>query len=136
MLTKDEPLEDLIEQIDRLARGENVKPHQRAELASEYRQVEAERTARLETFDRLSEREGQVLGALMTGLSPAALAQRDFVSVQTVRTQIKSVLAKLGVNSQLAAVARAHEAGWAAPEANRAETEGEDGSESTVASAV
>jgi DNA-binding NarL/FixJ family response regulator len=115
VLTKDEPLEDLIDQIDRLANGETVKPHQRAELDSEYRHIEAERVARLESFERLSERERQILAALMDGLSAGTLAQRDYVSVQTVRTQIKSVLAKLGVNSQLAAVARAHEAGWLLP---------------------
>ncbi len=63
-------------------------------------------------FDNLSDRESQVLGGLMEGMSPAVLAERDFVSVQTVRTQIKNVLSKLGVNSQLAAVARAYEAGW------------------------
>jgi DNA-binding CsgD family transcriptional regulator len=34
------------------------------------------------------------------------------VSISTVRSQIKSILQKLGVNSQLAAVAMARQAGW------------------------
>jgi len=112
VLTKDEPLEMLIAEINKLVVGEPVKPHQRFELVGEYRRLEAERAARLRGFEQLSEREAQVLTGLMAGLSPASLAERDYVSVQTIRTQIKSVLSKLGVNSQLAAVARAYESGW------------------------
>ena len=37
------------------------------------------------------------------------------VSEATVRTQVKSILAKLEVSSQLAAVGMAHEIGWRAP---------------------
>ena len=37
------------------------------------------------------------------------------VSEATLRTQVKSILAKLGVSSQLAAVAIAHQAEWQAP---------------------
>ncbi|MDH3296636.1 MAG: response regulator transcription factor [Acidimicrobiia bacterium] len=116
VLTKDEPLEDLIVQVRRLLAGQQVKPHQRAELMGEYRRLEAERNDLRRGFDELSEREAAILAGLMEGLSPAGLAERDYVSVQTVRTQIKSVLGKLGVNSKLAAVIRAFEAGWSKPE--------------------
>jgi DNA-binding NarL/FixJ family response regulator len=40
------------------------------------------------------------------------VAQEAFVSEATVRTHVKSILAKLGVSSQLAAVALARDAGW------------------------
>ena len=112
LLTKDESLDTLIDDIGKLLAGESVRQHQRLTLIDEYREQEIAMADRRRGFDQLSERESQVLTGLMTGLSPASLADRDFVSVQTVRTQIKSVLAKLGVNSQLAAVARAHESGW------------------------
>ena len=69
-------------------------------------------TSAVEGIARLSEREGQVLRYLMAGLSPAQIAQLDWVAEGTVRTQVRSVLAKLGVSSQLAAVALAYRAGW------------------------
>jgi DNA-binding NarL/FixJ family response regulator len=36
----------------------------------------------------------------------------SFVSVATVRSQVRAILLKLGVNSQLAAVAAARQSGW------------------------
>jgi DNA-binding NarL/FixJ family response regulator len=36
----------------------------------------------------------------------------SFVSLATVRSQIRSVLAKVEVNSQIAVVAAAHRDGW------------------------
>jgi len=112
LLTKDESLESLIDSIGKLVAGDPVRQHHRMAVINEYQEQQTEQAVRLRGFDELSERESQVLGGLMEGLSPASLAERDYVSVQTVRTQIKSVLSKLGVNSQLAAVARAFESGW------------------------
>jgi len=40
------------------------------------------------------------------------IAARQFVSLGTVRTQVRSILRKLEVNSQLAAVATVRNAGW------------------------
>jgi DNA-binding NarL/FixJ family response regulator len=40
------------------------------------------------------------------------VAERLFVSLSTVRSQIRSILSKLGVRSQLAAVAMAVRADW------------------------
>ena len=112
LLTKDESLESLIDDIAKLVGGEPIRQHHRLTVISDYRERQAEQAVRLRGFDELSARETQVLSGLMIGLSPASLAERDYVSVQTVRTQIKNVLSKLGVNSQLAAVARAYESGW------------------------
>lgn len=61
---------------------------------------------------RLSAREGEILRQLMGGLAPAQIARHGYVSESTVRTQVRSILAKLGVGSQLAAVAIAYRAGW------------------------
>ena len=41
-----------------------------------------------------------------------AIAQDSVVSEATVRTQVKSILGKLEVSSQLAAVGLAHRMGW------------------------
>ena len=46
------------------------------------------------------------------------IARRSFVSESTVRTQVKSVLGKLQVNSQLTAVGLAYRARWRAPGAH------------------
>lgn len=59
------------------------------------------------TFERLTQREALVLGALVDGLSAEEIADAHFVALTTVRSQIRAVLQKLGVRSQLAAVALA-----------------------------
>lgn len=54
---------------------------------------------------RLSVREREVLELLAEGQRAAAIAEHFVVSMPTVRTQIRSILAKLEVSSQLEAVA-------------------------------
>ncbi|TDV44294.1 helix-turn-helix transcriptional regulator [Actinophytocola oryzae] len=53
----------------------------------------------------LTQREWQCLGLMVHGLNTRAMAERLTVSDATVRTHVQSVLAKLGVNSRLEAVA-------------------------------
>ena len=60
----------------------------------------------------LTNREREILAALMAGRRAAAIARNHFVSLHTVRTQIRSMLRKLEVHSQVEAVALAHRAGW------------------------
>jgi two-component system nitrate/nitrite response regulator NarL len=60
----------------------------------------------------LTGREGSILVELMAGHRAEVIASSSHVSISTVRSQIKSILQKLGVNSQLAAVAMARQAGW------------------------
>lgn len=54
---------------------------------------------------RLSHRERDVLELLASGMRAAAIAEHFVVSMPTVRSQIRSLLAKLDVGSQLEAVA-------------------------------
>lgn len=65
-----------------------------------------------EAFKQLSPRERDVLLALMRGETAKQIANRHDVSLATVRSQIQSVLSKLGVRSQLEAVVLAHRTGW------------------------
>ena len=74
-----------------------------------------EQRRRLEPFESLTSREADVLAGLMGGLAATEIAEQSFVSLSTVRSQIRAVLAKLGVHSQLAAVAMAHQSGWTSP---------------------
>jgi len=66
----------------------------------------------LSPFERLTAREREVLGALVDGLSAEEIVETQFVALTTVRSQIRAVLQKLGVRSQLAAVAYANRVGW------------------------
>lgn len=60
----------------------------------------------------LTDREAVVLDGLVQGLSPQEIADRSFVAVSTVRSQIKSLRAKMGATSALQAVAMAIDRGW------------------------
>ena len=63
-------------------------------------------------LDLLTPRERQVLGALIEGRTVRLIATGSVVSEATVRTQVKSILGKLEVSSQLAAVGMANQVGW------------------------
>lgn len=63
-------------------------------------------------FGRLTHRETEVLRALMSGREVREIARVHVVAEATVRSQVKSVLAKLEVRSQIAAVADARRIGW------------------------
>lgn len=56
-------------------------------------------------LDRLTPREREVLELLAKGFRVVMIVERSMVSVTTVRTQIRSILNKLEVTSQLEAVA-------------------------------
>jgi len=80
-----------------------------AALAPESGQVP--RPGRATLAEPLSERELEVLRLLTTGLSSTEMAQELIVSVNTVRSHVKSIYAKLNVHGRLAAVQRAKELG-------------------------
>lgn len=106
---------DTVDQILAMVKGEQLLPaHRRRELSELFRHHRSDRDDRFMPFESLSRRENEVLCLLMEGHSVAKIAESSFVSVGTVRTQVKAILRKLGVNSQAAAVALAYRSGWAA----------------------
>lgn len=112
--SKAEPFDRFFERIHRTLLGESLNTaREREEMVSAYEADRRAATQRWSAFDCLSVREREVLELLASGLSADAIATRIFVSVATVRTHIQAILRKLGVSSQLAAVARVREAGWA-----------------------
>jgi DNA-binding NarL/FixJ family response regulator len=71
-------------------------------------QVSKEREARRDAqalFDDLTDREGEILALLSQGMRNEGIAQKLFISPQTVQTHVRNLLAKLGVHSKLEAVA-------------------------------
>lgn len=66
-------------------------------------------------FPALSRREQEVLELLARGRSNEQVAQALFLSVKTVRNNVSSILAKLGVASRASAVAMARDAGIGEP---------------------
>lgn len=67
--------------------------------------AEHERVAAEETLSKLTAREVEVLTCMADGLGRAEIAERLYLSPNTVRTHMQSILGKLGVHSSLAAVA-------------------------------
>ncbi|MGA8247957.1 MAG: response regulator transcription factor [Nocardioides sp.] len=118
VLSKSGPLSETLGAIARVSNGlAAMSREEREHLLSAWRataDAEGELRAR---FDQLTTREAEVLGQLMAGKQVSEIARLRFVSESTVRTQVKAVLAKLQVGSQLTAVGMAHQVRWRPPTA-------------------
>lgn len=113
LIDKTTPFDQLVTAVREVAElGTLIPPEQRHELLVELSHQRKLDRARTEPFERLTSREQQVLVGLMEGKSAEKIAEDAFVSVATVRSQIRAILLKLDVNSQLAAVALARKNGW------------------------
>lgn len=82
-----------------------MAPGQRERLIGLYRDRQRERQDVVVKLERLTPREREVLAHLAEGRRARAIATHFVVSVPTVRTQVRAVLGKLEVGSQLEAVA-------------------------------
>ena len=115
-MSKSQPLNEILGVVRRLNQGLNVtdskEREELLELWHEQRQEQEQLRQRLES---LTTREREVLGHLMLGRPVRDIARLSVVSEATVRTQVKSILAKLEVSSQLAAVGLAHHVSWRPP---------------------
>ncbi len=63
--------------------------------------------AELSRLDRLSPREGEILGLLADGLTGQGIADRLSLSPETVRTHVRNATSKLGATTRVQAVALA-----------------------------
>ena len=112
--SKSAPFPALLHIVERTARtGNGIDPSRRYDLMDKLRRHRAQRQRFEEPFRALTAREREVLAALQEGQAAERIATAAFVSVATVRSQIQSILRKLDVRSQLAAVVLCHEAGIA-----------------------
>ena len=114
VIEKAVPFPELVAEITAVARGRSpFADARRQQILRDARRAEAERQRRLAPFAALTPREEEVLSLLVEGVQAGDIATRSYVSLSTVRAQIRSILTKLGVRSQLQAVAMAVKAGWA-----------------------
>jgi two-component system nitrate/nitrite response regulator NarL len=112
-VAKDEPFDVLLDVALRAAAGERVmSENDRYQLLHDLRRHRAELHDRLAPLQSLTPREREVLAGIADGKSVDTIAREWVVSEATVRTQVRGVLTKLDVRSQLAAVAKARAAGW------------------------
>lgn len=116
VLAKTEPLNEILATVRRINQGFPVLDREeRDRLVRLWFEQHNERRQMLDRLTQLTPRESEVLGQLMRGHTVREIASTSVVSEATVRTQVKSVLAKLEVSSQLAAVGMAHNMGWQPP---------------------
>lgn len=105
-VSKNAPFADLLIAIREARAGRSVIPaDQRERLIELHRQFEREQHHVTVKLSRLTPREREVLAQLADGRRAQAIARQFVVSVPTVRTQVRAVLSKLEVGSQLEAVA-------------------------------
>jgi DNA-binding NarL/FixJ family response regulator len=105
VLHKSASVEEVIEAVRRLHSGEQLLSLE--DVFEALRLVDQERRKDREvwlSFEKLTDRELEVLQALADGLSDREIAERFHVGSATVRTHVTSILAKLGAASRLQAL--------------------------------
>ncbi len=117
VLSKSGPLNDILAVVRRINQGLRVMASdEREELLQVWGKERAHLVDARTKLELLTVRERQVLAHLMKGHTVREIASEGVVSEATVRTQVKSILAKLEVTSQLAAVGMAHRVDWRPPQ--------------------
>jgi DNA-binding NarL/FixJ family response regulator len=123
-LTKDIEAADLVKALEQVARGEqiiNVAVLSRPDLArrvlTEFRQLTGEADPQDRPLPQsqrlpLSVREIEVLDCVAQGLSNKEIAEALFITEQTVKNHMTSVLRKLSVDDRVQAVLCAVKNGW------------------------
>ncbi len=113
VLSKGTSTGEILIALSAAAAGERlIGDDERHELLGILRRERSRRLQDLRRFETLTARERDVLAAICDGQSAAEIAESSYVSMATVRSQIRAILLKLGVTSQLAASVAAYRAGW------------------------
>lgn len=113
-LLKDAPGEQLVGGVRAVARGEELlAPRITRRLIEEF--TRSGRQGRPTGYDLLTDRETEVLGLVARGRSNAEIAAELYVSVQTVKTHVARLLAKLGLRDRVQVVVLAYEHGLVRP---------------------
>jgi DNA-binding NarL/FixJ family response regulator len=112
VLPKSAPLNTILASIRLIAKGRRILPREeRDRLLAHFHEQKGRVLDGRSRLESLTQRESEILAHLINGETVRKIARSSFVSEATVRTQVKSILAKLGVSSQLAAVSMALRSG-------------------------
>jgi two-component system nitrate/nitrite response regulator NarL len=113
-VSKEAAVEDLVAMVRAAARGRGWFPPRQLGAVMERLRAEARREGGGEgPLDALTDREREILTAMVDGHATTAVARALHVSANTVRTHVSSIYEKLGVHSRLEAVALARQYGAA-----------------------
>ena len=118
-LTKDLEPEEMVDALQRVAAGENLinqlvlgRPELAWRVLNEFRTLAIDPEAPADALLPLSTREVEVLDCVAQGLSNKEIAHELFVTEQTIKNHMTSVLRKLDVNDRVQAVLYAVKHGW------------------------
>jgi DNA-binding NarL/FixJ family response regulator len=112
-LLKHAPPEEIVLAIRAAAAGDAlVSPAPMRRLLAHF---VAGRPRQAPDLERLTEREREVLGLLVRGLSNAAIARALFIGETTVKTHVTRILTKLGLRDRAHAVVYGYETGLVRP---------------------
>jgi DNA-binding NarL/FixJ family response regulator len=110
-LLKRSPPEEIVQGVRTVVRGESLLfPASIRSLVRSYGTTRQD-----DRVGRLTEREQEVLRLMAGGLSNAEMAAALYLGVETVKTHVGSVLAKLGARDRTQAVIVAYESGFVSP---------------------
>ena len=101
--------EEIVHAIRAVAAGETVIP---AGIVTRALALHRENVQRQTLLESLTPREKQILALMADGADNRTVAERLHISYATVRSHVRSILAKLGTRSRLEAVAKATEWGF------------------------
>ncbi|MDQ4054281.1 MAG: response regulator transcription factor [Actinomycetota bacterium] len=108
VLPKSAPLNTILSTIRLIGAGQRVLPREeRDHLLAGFHEERGRMRDSRARLESLTVREREILEHLINGEHVREIARASFVAEATVRTHVKSILAKLGVSSQLAAVSLA-----------------------------
>lgn len=112
IVTKNTRWQELVDAVRAVSRDESWVPrHLLSAVLRDLRKGHADPTPDEALVDRLTAREREVLALMVAGLSRAGIARQLCLSINTVRTHTRNILAKLEVHSGLEAVGVALRAG-------------------------
>jgi two-component system response regulator DevR len=105
--------EEIVQSIRAADAGETLIPSGTIATAlAARRESTREQSRQAQLLSSLTPRETEILALMTQGVDNRAVAERLHISYATVRTHVRSILAKLGARSQLDAVAKASKLGF------------------------